>query len=698
MLKHLKYILSEFKCILFLIPLLSFCQPALCQWEFVNPLPDGYPMYCVSFCDSANGWALGANSTRHFVNNQWITQPTDTTIPTILRVKMISPNEGWGIGNLGTIYHYTGSNWQLHYTVAGRNLNDIEFTNANNGWVVGDSGTIFHYDGSSWSPQACPVNKKLLSVFFINDSVGYAGGEKSNFLKYKNGSWTQVSLNPYTIIYDIYDIAALDTNNIYLATILGEVLHFDGTAWSLIVTPNGGNLKRIVFTDPQHGWALGTGGAILFSDGTNWSIQYYDTIPFNNPVMDICFTDSTNGYAVGLWGLLYHWDGVNWTKLSSTLTYTTLRDIYAIDTTHIHSTSLLGIIGNNGAGWQTFINALVNTDYKNIDFYDNNNGWAAGQGPKVGYWNGTNWTIQTTPGSGYSLFDVDVVDLNHVWASGEDVILFWDGTTWTQQWTSAPISKTIRGIAFADSTNGWACGDFGTVLHYQSGAWTTVPGFNATSVFYGIEFTDANHGWMVERYYDSPASAFKTVIHFYNGINWTATDTLISSGSSATFHFRDSMHGTLSIGLFISYLQYENGVWSTKFIDGMAGAVTAVYFVDSLNAWACGGGGIVMRTRNGGVVTDANSLEFSTLNKSNLKCFPNPVSNNSIISYNVAQKDMVRLDLFTVDGKHVRNFVNKYQDSGIYSFNLNKYLINSGMYFCRLIIGSDQEIIRIIVN
>jgi photosystem II stability/assembly factor-like uncharacterized protein len=57
---------------------------------------------------------------------------------------------------------------------------------ANEGWVVGDSGTILHWDGNTWSQVSSPVTQTLKSVTMISANEGWAVGEEGTILHYTN--------------------------------------------------------------------------------------------------------------------------------------------------------------------------------------------------------------------------------------------------------------------------------------------------------------------------------------------------------------------------------------------------------------------------------------------------------------------------------------------------------------------------------
>ena len=66
---------------------------------------------------------------------------------------------------------------------------------------------------------------------------------------------------------------------------------------------------------------------------------------------------------------------------------------------------------------------------------------------------------------------------------------------------------TLWGVSFVDASNGWAVGDFGTIVHTTDGGanWNTqVSGTGSTLL--GVSFVDASNGWAV--------GTVGTIVHF----------------------------------------------------------------------------------------------------------------------------------------------------------------------------------------
>jgi photosystem II stability/assembly factor-like uncharacterized protein len=59
---------------------------------------------------------------------------------------MVSPTDGWAVGEAGTILHYRDGSWS---TVSSpiKLLFSVAMISPTDGWAVGGSGTILHYSG-----------------------------------------------------------------------------------------------------------------------------------------------------------------------------------------------------------------------------------------------------------------------------------------------------------------------------------------------------------------------------------------------------------------------------------------------------------------------------------------------------------------------------------------------------------------------
>lgn len=83
-----------------------------------------------------------------------------------------------------------------------------------------------------------------------------------------------------------------------------------------------------------------------------------------------------------------------------------------------------------------------------------------------------------------------------------------------------------------------------------------------------------------------------------------------------------------------------------------------------------------------------------------LSCRPNPLNNNTEITYNLPENGKVLLQLFDIRGTLIKTLVNATQPFGLQTLHINNETLPAGMYFLKLIFtnskGSIIQSIKII--
>ncbi len=305
----------------------------------VVPTPNGNKFNSSIFAASASSptdiWAVG-NSTMHFNGTKWtaFAAPliTGELTADLQAVVDISPTEAWAVGNvtfgatLGQIIErWNGTKWSLfpNPTLLPNSQGDLfamTSTSATDIWAVGNLVQTFsnsgstsynlfeHWNGTSWTPT------------FINDTEGFEG-------------LTGVSEDATNDAWAVGDVGG--------STL---AIHWDGTSWSHVATPgplgDGPNqLNAVVALAPDNAWAVGystpglagqsaTLTLILHWDGTTWSIVPSPNVgPNTNRLLGITANSADDIYAFGSnftadgsgnqMTLLLHWDGTSWTIVPS---------------------------------------------------------------------------------------------------------------------------------------------------------------------------------------------------------------------------------------------------------------------------------------------------------------------------------------------------------------------------------------------
>jgi len=258
------------------------CSTSLCptilhftggSWNTITPPPGSYRLKGVFMVSSSEGWAVGQSEGNvgiilHYTVTggvgTWATFPAPSTpslIHSLNSVFMLSPTDGWVVGDNATILHYTVSGgigtWNL-VTVSGTpglstaaNLTNVFMLSPTSGWAVGgiqESGSyaagpvIIYWDGNKWSPVPTPTIPAGLSP------LGHTAATlKSVYCTGPDDCWA----------------AGMP------GKLFATLLHWDGVAWSHVITSPAlmGQeppiLSSVYMISPSSGWVVGSSPRFL---------------------------------------------------------------------------------------------------------------------------------------------------------------------------------------------------------------------------------------------------------------------------------------------------------------------------------------------------------------------------------------------------------------------------------------------------
>ncbi|HYP39628.1 MAG TPA: FG-GAP-like repeat-containing protein, partial [Chloroflexia bacterium] len=320
------------------------CQP----WTLVN-VPNPRTHHYLNDIDAIapdDIWAVGeyydennytpdTALTMHWDGTQWTIVPTPEA-PASARlalygVSALSPNDVWAVGenfpssasNQPSAYqplamHWDGVQWTIVPTPqepGGLLLNDVVALAPDNVWAVGANDgahatRAMHWDGTAWSIVPTPNgggfsdDNVLTSIAAVspNDiwAVGYIypkGGTPTTLSIHWNGTqWTRViTPNPGNYFRRLNGVTALAANDVWAvgsySTNSGKTytplfLHWNGTQWQHVSSPQVGDydsLDDVHAIAPNDIWAVGTTAACDFCpfqtltmhwNGTAWTPEF----------------------------------------------------------------------------------------------------------------------------------------------------------------------------------------------------------------------------------------------------------------------------------------------------------------------------------------------------------------------------------------------------------------------------------------
>lgn len=303
------------------------------------------------------------------------------------------------------------------YGVAAVSFDDV--------WAVGGSG-IIHWDGAAWSAVSHPGVGTLRAVAAAstNDvwAVGNTNGSQTLIEHWNGSSWSVVSSpNPGSPNPNyLFGVAAVSTNDVwavgtYCASgwcLYTLVEHWNGSAWSVVQSPNVYNsintLQGVAAIAANDVWAVGysndgmSGYRTLTEhwNGTSWSMFPTPNpgSPNTNYLYGVAAVATNDVWAVGEYAsgadqtLVVHWNGSAWSVVQSPNvpgSYSFLRGVSVVSARDIWA---VGYSWSSTSGYRTLVE----------------------------HWNGSTWSIVTSPNPGPATNQLNGVATspNSVWAVG----------------------------------------------------------------------------------------------------------------------------------------------------------------------------------------------------------------------------------------------------------------------------------------
>lgn len=292
---------------------------------------------------------------------------------------------------------------------------------------------------------------------------------------------------------DLHAIYGVAESDLWAVGEAGYILHYDGSAFSLVQSPTKNTLRAIWGLSSNDIWAVGVNGTLLHYNGTSWMV-----VPSPNGATSSMFaiagSSSNNIWAVGAAGALWHYDG-NWSTASSGVAYD-LNGVYV-------SAAEVLLVGSGGqvlrrdAAQQWNAVGLNAFALRGISGKADGSVFTVGDSGTMQHFDGN--TLQTLAGyPGTQLRAIYARAEGDAWVAGSEGGLFhFDGTTLARQ--AVPTSQTLNGVFASSKDSAWAVGDRGTIVHYDGRAVSAYgsSGVPDASDYRGVSGTSANDLWAV---------------------------------------------------------------------------------------------------------------------------------------------------------------------------------------------------------
>jgi hypothetical protein len=260
----------------------------------------------------------------------------------------------------------------------------------------------------------------------------------------------------------------------------------------------------VFFTNENTGWittftAQGQNNIFKTTDGaTSFSTQ---TTPLGE-THAIHMLDVNNGYSGGQGGWVYKTNdgGLNWNMLATMGSLTDISFPFNTDTNNPVGYAC----GDNGRVWEitstlTDLNSSSSSTFRGISAPSIDNVWVCG-GNRIYYYNGTDFTSQSTPGGFFN--DIHFINNMKGWVVGDGGVMgntTNGGASWNTQTNPDTLNNSLYDVFFFDSDYGWAVGSDGLILHTTDGGttWIIEAEGLTTEPLSGVHFSSPTNGYVV---------------------------------------------------------------------------------------------------------------------------------------------------------------------------------------------------------
>ena len=273
---------------------------------------------------------------------KWTRQESGTTAP-IHDVEAIDATHVWAVTGGGELLFYDGTSWSPRASGISEPLYAIDAIDNDHIWAVTYNGAILYYDGHSWEDQGSGTDVPLSSVSALDSTHVWACGGYGQILFYDGFSWESQTIDNYVSFESIY---ALDASHVWavgggLGPKAGKATSyfFDGSAWSEINTGAEHTLFDVYAMDAQHVLAVGSRGEIQFFDGLSWN----GMIPQTDGILYGIKGLGYEAFAVGEGGAILYSDLTGWDKMETDVT-TPLRSVSGLDPQNVWAVGDDGVI------------------------------------------------------------------------------------------------------------------------------------------------------------------------------------------------------------------------------------------------------------------------------------------------------------------------------------------------------------------
>ncbi len=329
--------------------------------------PNVYGLWGFSLADQV---AVSAGTSTHLVAGEYVFFSTPKEDP-LFDVWGRTADDLYAVGRNGNIAHFDGNGWSAINRGPTEDIRDMNIVNTY-ALAVGAKGTILRRVGSTWNDENVGVGYDLAGVWVDEDGLPFAVGRYSvdgfqwrqAVLTNESGVWTDVGAVGDASRY--FDVWGSSSSDVYVVGWGGEMVHYDGVAWSEVMPDSGdvAMLRCISGTSASNIIAVGRtndlDGFITRYDGNAWQNSVIANVEDLN---GIWVEDAASAFAVGNLGVILRFDGSSWQRMSSR-TSEALFCVAGTSASNVYAVGWAGtILHYDGETWER----LVATIHRNLN-------------------------------------------------------------------------------------------------------------------------------------------------------------------------------------------------------------------------------------------------------------------------------------------------------------------------------------------
>ncbi|HLH61238.1 MAG TPA: hypothetical protein VKV20_06090 [Ktedonobacteraceae bacterium] len=355
-------------------------------------------------------------------------------------------------------------------------------------------------------------------------------------------SWQIVSSPNTSATYNWFSgVAALSANDVwavgqaqyYPSPLDPLVEHWDGSAWSIISTPSTGTYSAFnaITTIPgtHQLWAVGTWatskhgqqGLAELWNGNRWKITH-TAIASSSVFSGVTAFSTTDAWAVGNYyqssqmpnaALIEHWNGTQWSQVPAA---------YPSGSQHSFLNSIIALSATNVWAVGSYDNGIESPGYTLVEHWDGTQ-WSIVSSPSPASNNNVLLSLSSIPGTSNLLAAGYTFDGTNT----QSLVEAWNGSSWSVVTTPAVgAGSQLYSVSALSAKSAWVVGDdydgqgnTSTLLeHWNGKTWSVVSSPNPSniSMLYGLaKVPHSGTLWAVGAYYDSQSDEL-TLIEQYN--------------------------------------------------------------------------------------------------------------------------------------------------------------------------------------